>query len=311
MPEWRPAWKVFGTEPETADVAQPSASPEQEHLPLSILWISLLAVLACSAFGTTKQTLIFEFLLSTFGVGAAIGLHSLGLVLIAGLGAILTYIAWKHPARQRAAGGAGLLFILSICALIYEGANAASFLAAASERYNIAKTRERKPDAKIALAGDRTISITGPIGPNLMRDFISAQRKHGPLTTVEITSPGGLIDEAMELAEYIEEHKITVVVRQRCLSACTMIAVASPNSYAEDAALFGFHRASPIARLGSELGAWGVKVTDEAFFDFLRRHRVPQSILDQAAKHRADSMYFIRASDLARYGTIRTLGAGI
>ncbi|MET0744651.1 MAG: hypothetical protein ABWY78_14865 [Microvirga sp.] len=309
MPHWRPASQVFGSEPIQAELSpQPCPvrrPPIPTPIPIPILLFAILATAGASALEMIHRSFAYQTLKTAVDIGAAISLLAIGLFATAVLGAALMYCTWGHPARHKAAGYAGLVFIISIIALVFEGTNAASTIASSMDRYRIELAREAKPDAVLTLTENDDISIVGPIGSNLMRHFMAFETAYGPITSIEITSEGGLLDQALELAEYIEKHKLTVIVREKCLSACTVIAVASPESYAEADAVFGFHQSSSLIELRSELSVSGSKAARQYFNDFLRNHRVPQSVLDEGAKHSPASMYLVPASKMAEYGTIR------
>lgn len=65
---------------------------------------------------------------------------------------------------------------------------------------------------------DRTICLFGFIRPGLSRklELIDGSK----LSTIVVSSRGGNVDDAIEIAEFAEKHRLTVVVKDQCVSAC-------------------------------------------------------------------------------------------
>lgn len=306
MPDWRPLEEVFDSSFPTS-LTQNRRAKAIQPVSLPVIWLALIAVAAISVYTKLYQTDLFLALKSTASPLTAIGLQIASLVLIAALNALLAICLWRHPARRSASGSAGLVFILSSGALVLQVSNAVSYAISAPDLYRIELARGKRQDATIKILNTGAVSIVGPIGPNLMGSLLELESTRGPFTTLEITSPGGLLDQALQLARYVETRKLTVIVRHRCLSACTLIGVASPYGYADENAVFGFHNSSSITELSSQIMTSQVQQIQQEFFEFLRQHRVPASILEEAAKHGRDSMYLVSASDLVRHGVLRGL----
>jgi membrane-bound ClpP family serine protease len=238
------------------------------------------------------------------GLAAAIGTHILALCLIAVFGAVVSIVSWRHPARRRASGTAGLVFVFSVVGLIFQVVNAVSFAIFSRDNYWITLAVDSSEDAEVTVLASSRVRIDGTIGPNLMRDFMALERASGPFLGLEINSPGGLVDQALQLARFVEDGRIPVIVRQECLSACVLVAVASPASYAEEDAIFGFHRTSPVADVTSEIAIFGMAEADKEANSFMQQHGVPEEVLKEASRHGPDSMYVITASEMVESGTI-------
>jgi hypothetical protein len=140
-----------------------------------------------------------------------------------------------------------------------------------------------------------------------MRDFRAIEEKYGSIHTLKISSVGGLVDQALRLAEHVERRRLTVVAEGQCLSACILIAVASPHSYATPDAVFGFHHTSPIAELTSPAARFGVEALGSQSRAFLRAHNVPDKVLVEASKHGADSVYIVSPKEMVAFGAIREI----
>ena len=112
---------------------------------------------------------------------------------------------------------------------------------------------------------------------------------------------------AFALARMVEDQKISVVVSEYCMSACILIAVASPESYAEKTAVFGFHRVSPLAEITSEIWQDAVNIQNTEAREFLRGHGVPESILAESDKYGPDMVYEVPAKFMVDAGAIKGL----
>ncbi|HRY26824.1 MAG TPA: hypothetical protein P5558_20820 [Geminicoccaceae bacterium] len=278
--------------------------PEERARSLTLLLTGLALLAGLSWLLNAHQPEIVAALRQTTGLLVAMALHILALVVVMLLGLRLTVLLWRHPVRRRTGGAAGLLFLLSLCLVIYQAANAGAYLLASRDLYAITLATDASPDATMRPLPSGNLLITGTLGPGLMRDFLAAEAAFGPFAAVEISSPGGLVVHALELARHVERHGLTVIVRDECLSACVPIALASPRAYAEKDAVFGFHRVSTPVELHSDMAGYTLEVTQIEMADFLRRHRVPESLLEEAARHGADTLHLVSARDMVEMGLI-------
>lgn len=252
-----------------------------------------------------QQPAIVAALRPGLGLMAAMALHILAMVAAALLGVWLTLRLWRHPVRRRVPGEVGLFLLLAACLVFYQSASAGAHILAARDLHAINLALDGYPDAELQLLSPGIIRITGPLGPNLMRDFWAAEAASGPFARVEITSPGGLVAPALELAGFVERHGLTVVVRGECLSACVPIAVAAGTSFAEPDAVFGFHPVSPAV----EVAGYRQEHLTPDLFAFLRRHGVPEAVLEKAVLHDGGSMLVVTARDMAAMGVIDSIQA--
>ena len=65
-------------------------------------------------------------------------------------------------------------------------------------------------------------------------------------TALIIDSPGGILGDAFQLADFIVENGLIVGITDSCVSACVLLLAASPNSLASPSAELIFHR--PVER---------------------------------------------------------------
>jgi hypothetical protein len=153
---------------------------------------------------------------------------------------------------------------------------------------------------------DGLLHIEGPIGHRLLGDI---ERKVGRdrIERIEIESPGGYLDPAFDLADMIERRSIPVLVRHECLSACLLIAFASPDTSATEDAVFGFHRTASYPPILLGLVPIASPETDEIFNDFLAKHGVPLKVLREGRQHGPYSMYEVSALKMLDFGVIQKL----
>lgn len=299
MPEWVPASKFL--EP---NLAQPKTSRPYIQL-------GLVTLVACvTLVFTIKRPELLDTLNEQFGLAPAIFAILAALTLSALVGCALAVKTWQHPDRRKASRFAGLAFMLGAAAAFFEAVILCSFLLQATDTYRMLLAAENYDDAAIISAGNGVAIISGTLGPHLMRDFERLNATSGHIDTVRITSPGGLVTSAIELADYFENHKTTVIIVRECSSACILLAVASPQSYADANVSFGLHHTFPIAPAESEIIRFSYERTWQIYRDFLAQHGVPEAILAEAAKHGADSVYPVTAWDMAEHGAIKGVLSG-
>lgn len=277
---------------------------DERLCPLAGLLPGLLLLAVLSFLLDAHQPAIVEALRAATGLTAALALHVLTLLALAMLGLRLALRLRAHD-RRHWSGAAGLLLVPALGLVLYQAAIAGAYLLAARDLHAIALAIDAYPDAELQPLAPGTVRITGPLGPNLMRDFRAADAASGPFANVEITSPGGLVAPALELARFVERHGLTVVVRGACLSACVPIALAAGTSLAEPDAVFGFHRVAPAVEVASHRQE---RLTPD-LFAYLRRHGVPEALLREAALHDAGSMHLVAARDMVAMGVIDAIQA--
>lgn len=238
-------------------------------------------------------------------LGAVNAIAIFGLVTaLLSVGTILLVISvWKHQARHRASVPAGIVLCIAACAAFLQSINFASFLIASHDTYRALIAIEAWDNAEI-IPIEGGVKIAGSIGGRLMRDFHAIEAKHGPVRLIEITSEGGLIDQALQLAYEVKNRNITVIVRKTCLSACVLVAVASPESYADESALFGFHRTYPVAKFSTQISKYDVLQRSEEARSFLSANGVPNAILIAAEAHGPESMHLVTAREMVKVGAI-------
>ncbi|MEZ5865537.1 MAG: hypothetical protein R3D25_16265 [Geminicoccaceae bacterium] len=154
--------------------------PDERQRSLPGLLVDLLLLATLSFLLDACHPEIIDLLRPALGLVPAMALHLAAMLALVLLGLLLTLRLWHHPARHRARAGGGLLLLLATGFLVYAGANAGVHMLVARDLHAIRLALDGFADAKLLPLPDGTIRITGPLGPNLMRDFRAAEAASGP-----------------------------------------------------------------------------------------------------------------------------------
>ena len=200
------------------------------------------------------------------------------------------------------ASGLALLLCLAISFLQFFLTISASILVFDTKNSLIAD--EDFSGAKIHKIGNGKLVVEGPIGKDFANKVIALSTPSEPVNSIELTSEGGYVDEALTLANYIEENRISVSVPTYCMSACILIAVAAPNSMADEGAIFGFHSVYPTGTSYSELSKLSLTQGKIASQKFLKSHGVSQAIIDKSSTYPADEVLEVSAKEMLDMGAI-------
>jgi ATP-dependent protease ClpP protease subunit len=219
----------------------------------------------------------------------------------------LAYACWKNLKSNGPSPGRGLLFLVCAATTILQGCTTLSMMLTASDTSATYAAIEDVENAYVFLKEPGHVQIDGTIGANLFADVTSFQSEVTPITSVEINSGGGLVDQAMKLAGFVEKQKITVIVGDICMSACVLVAVASPNLTAHESSLFGFHQSAAVAETSSQIFSLGLKFIDADSDKFLSDHGIPPDIMAQAKNHKPDQMYEVKAADMLKARVVRKI----
>lgn len=100
------------------------------------------------------------------------------------------------------------------------------------------------------LDGGAAIEFLGEVTEESMAALASELDAHPQTKVVHLTSPGGQLTPAKEVAEKIQARRITTYVPLQCMSACTLLFLAGDQRELAENAALGFHR-SAMAGAGS------------------------------------------------------------
>ena len=125
--------------------------------------------------------------------------------------------------------------------------------------------------------------IKGRIGP---RFGAAVERGLAGLVdpvSVEIDSPGGLVNEAMRAAKAIGARPgARVVARHWCASACMIVLMSGEQRLADRRALVAFHASAPLVGLRDPLMAWSFARQRRVAETYLVRRGAPSDLVARA-----------------------------
>jgi hypothetical protein len=96
----------------------------------------------------------------------------------------------------------------------------------------------------IVITDGTAIWLQGALGEGSAKEVESVLDKNNQVETVILSSPGGRLMEAEEIATRVKQRYLNTVARGSCLSACTYILLAGHHRSAAEAAKIGFHQPS-------------------------------------------------------------------
>ena len=160
-------------------------------------------------------------------------------------------------------------------------------------------------DAEISLNGTQVL-IEGTIGSNTYEDVLKAIQPKN-ITKISIISPGGLIDEAMQIGQLVQREQIPVHVIEFCASACVIIASSSQRLTATPNSLFGFHRGATIVDSESSLSKYLSLEATNIMIEALRNNGIPLSILDAAVETKPSEMHYVTAESMLELGVVNEI----
>ncbi len=115
--------------------------------------------------------------------------------------------------------------------------------------------------AALSVTG-RELHIDGHLTINLAEAFTALINNHPDVNQISITSPGGRIDTALQIASIISERKLNTVVVGECSSACTIIFLSGKTRMFDIDATLGFHSPSVLGLSDTEARVRSPEVTD-------------------------------------------------
>lgn len=165
-------------------------------------------------------------------------------------------------------------------------------------------------DMSYSLTVDNTnnsVHLNGLIGKDLFERLREIDGKLGGIDTFVITSHGGAVSEALLVADFLARRELKVVVRGHCDSACVLLAISSPHSYAEAGMKFGLHEVSPIISSSSELIQFAIVELQRRVDEYMRSKGVPDYLIRVARYTPHDELFYVSAEVLVSLGVIKGL----
>lgn len=148
--------------------------------------------------------------------------------------------------------------------------------------------------------------IEGQIGTLTLASIEAYATQHA-LQGLVLQSHGGLIDSAVDIADYLQRNAVDTYVFHYCESACVIIAVGGDRLFASPAARFGFHQASAPTRSSSEF-AQAISIDGTIRMrEVLAYYGIPSDILNAMAHTRNSDMAYFSGAELYHRGLVAQL----
>lgn len=161
-------------------------------------------------------------------------------------------------------------------------------------------------------AGPDRLVIDGGVGFGFATAVIEALETLPDPVRIEITNEGGLVSEALRVAEVIEKRPgATVIARRTCESACTLLLMAGTHRLADRDMTIGFHALSIVdaeEKRGTVFGFNLALAFSERLGDgFLKRRGVPPEIIAEANRRGHEGIYEVDSETLLEPGVLTGL----
>ncbi|MEQ9575339.1 MAG: ATP-dependent Clp protease proteolytic subunit [Rhodospirillales bacterium] len=128
-------------------------------------------------------------------------------------------------------------------------------------------------------AGDDGLEFSGFLNPTSVNKVIDALDAEPQRRIIFITSEGGLLDNAFDLADVVQKRQIQVVAQTNCASACLLVLAAAHERYAQPGTQLLFHRPAPLAEIMSPGADKALAMQEREYFRRFRDYGVPEASL--------------------------------
>ena len=142
----------------------------------------------------------------------------------------------------------------------------------------------------------RTLSVSGEYQFGVSAAFSAALNSHPDAQRVELSGPGGRLDEGLAIAYAIESRELDTHVRAECASACTLAFIAGHRRSALKDALLGFHAVS------TPIGVFDV--ADNEYDHYLTARGVDAEFIRRTAETPSDDMWYPTNDHLLQAGVL-------
>lgn len=172
--------------------------------------------------------------------------------------------------------------------------------------YSQAKALQAYKGSEIELRQESDAQLIGLIGTRTFQSLRKQHRESG-FDTIHIMSSGGLISEAIKIADYLFENDISVMVEKEYSSACLIVATRAKTLIASPDAKFGFHQASSLSRDNSQYTKFIDQNATIILYSELKKLNIPESILQKMNNTPNSELYIVTGADLYLMGVVKKL----
>lgn len=130
------------------------------------------------------------------------------------------------------------------------------------------------------LVGETDLILRGYINDESSNYVVKAFKGNDKLTTLRMDSPGGYLDAAFKLADYVESNNTLVVVDGQCLSACLLILASADVAYVTRTSQLAFHHPEGIIEYSSKELKVGIDEQTVEYYERFVRYGMPEDKLE-------------------------------
>jgi hypothetical protein len=292
MSDWAPIAEYF---------PRPRAAPKRGGLGVAVSVLATLIFIAAAGLSVVMVYIDTDFVpvrLMTpvwIGCGVTLALTSLALPLL----------WWRRSGRSEAGGMIRIMVVL----LAVAGVSVAGLeLFQSAYIGRIAAASEGMRDYGFVYEPtSKTLLVKGQIGPGFARGLKGEFGRHD-VRRVHITSQGGLVNEAMISARFLETRPdLEVAARSQCASACIIVLMGGARRLADYDMDIHFHAVDTVADLDSDW--WDVMTgrQGQEAQSYMVRRGAPETALNAAARLGARKLYRVPSVDLVGQGMLTGL----
>jgi hypothetical protein len=217
---------------------------------------------------------------------------------------------WRSASRRAQEISSPWPFLAKTC--VVTGSLAFGYLCVAllwlpvREHALIAIGRDPLPplDAR-ATTNDTVLLLHGSFGSGSAERVRQLLEENPPIETVALSSPGGRLREASEVAHMVARRGLNTYVDTRCESACTFVFLAGKVRAATPNARIGFHRPSFAG-----LAPMAFDPATRGMLDTYRGAGIPEKFLDRIAATGPANMWYPGQKELEAAGVINRISLG-
>jgi hypothetical protein len=232
------------------------------------------------------------------------------LILVTVLAATVCAILWwrRVPDIAESQAGRGWLRIGIIAGALAAAALAFVFVARTPLLYRIQVATDAFNDYVVQVDGaHKLLKIEGTIGPGMASKVIRQLGANADIATVEIDSIGGLVDEALKIARYVQSHNLGTRATKTCNSACILVFMAGNRRVASRSMAFGFHETASVTPVSGVFDLQALDASARESKSYLRSRGVPEHYIQSAHKLGPEQLFPVSAIEMAEAGAVSAL----
>lgn len=263
----------------------------------SILGIAIAIVSAACAVAVAESQL--EPLPFRLQTGTVLWCLVIALVAVAGFGLHLSWSTTRLAKRRN---------LVVVASGVIAVAMAMWAIGLAGFSYPILQVRQRAPNATVTYSASvNAIQIRGSLGGKIsgqVRGLLDAQPE---VTTIFIDSPGGLVEDALTVADIVKSRSLTVRIDGICASACVAIWAASPSRQMTATSRVGIHQLRMTTELPAQLSNTAKARLERQYDQQLRRAGFSETVITSGDETPPSSVYWMNPIEVTSSGVAATI----